>query len=130
MTLSRGLGVLILMAVATHASAYGVGDNSRSGSVNTCNKPRFTDFEPADKSEVAPGSSFSFRASGNTHPETIKVSVKGICAVIHVGAKSPGTSVVVHGTLPAELKGEYAKILIEAQTNCKGTGSWLVKITE
>ena len=58
------------------------------------------------------------------------MSVKGIPAVINVGAKSPGTSVVVHGTLPAELKGEYAKILIEAQTNCKGTGSWLVKITE
>ena len=107
-----------------------MGDNRRSGSVNTCSKPRFTDFVPADKSEVASGSQFSFRASGNTHPETIKVTVKGVPAVIEVGPKSPGTSVTVHGSLPAELKDTYAKILIEAQSNCKGSGSWLVKITE
>ncbi len=130
MTKYHGLGVLCLMLVASHAAAYGGGDNSRSGSVVTCTKPRFTDFMPADKSEVAPGTSFSFKASGNTHPETIKVSVKGVPAVIEVGPKNPGTSVVVHGTLPAELKDTYAKILIEAQSNCKGSGSWLVKITQ
>jgi hypothetical protein len=121
--------MLILMMVASHAMAYGGGDNSRSGSVNTCTKPRFTDFVPADKSEVAPGTSFSFKASGNTHPETIKVTVKGVPAIIEVGPKTPGTSVSVHGTLPAELKDTYAKILVEAQSNCKGSGSWLVKIT-
>ncbi len=130
MTRYHGLGFLILVTVVSNASAYGVGDNSRSGSVNTCNKPRFTDFIPVDKSEIAPGASFSFRASGNTHPETIKVSVKGVPAVIEVGPKNPGTSVTVHGTLPIELKDTYAKILIEAQSNCKGSGSWLVKITE
>ena len=126
MTKYHGLGFLVLMMIASNALAYGVGDNSRSGSVNTCSKPRFTDFVPADKSEVASGSQFSFRASGNTHPETIKVTVKGVPAVIEVGP----TSVTVHGSLPAELKDTYAKILIEAQSNCKGSGSWLVKITE
>ncbi len=130
MTRYHGLGFLVLMLIANNAVAYGVGDNSRSGSVNTCSKPRFTDFIPADKSEVAPGTQFSFRASGNTHPETIKVTVKGVPAVIEVGPKSPGTSVTVHGSLPAELKDTYAKILIEAQSNCKGSGSWLVKITQ
>ena len=124
------LGIIVLMLVASPAGAYGVGDNSRSGSVNTCTKPRFTDFVPADKAVVAPGSSFSFRVSGNTHPETIKVTVKGVPATIEVGPKTPGTSVTVHGTLPAELKNTYAKILIDAQSNCKGSGSWLVKITE
>ncbi len=130
MTRYHGLGMLILMLVASNAMAYGGGDNSRSGSVNTCTKPRFTDFVPADKSEVAPGTSFSFKASGNTHPETIKVTVKGVPAIIEVGPKSPGISVSVHGTLPAELKDTYAKILVEAQSNCKGSGSWLVKITQ
>ena len=130
MTRYHGLGMVILMLVASHAEAYGVGDNSRSGSVNTCTKPRFTDFVPADKAVVAPGSSFSFRVSGNTHPETIKVTVKGVPATIDVGPKTPGTSVTVHGTLPDELKNTYAKILIDAQSNCKGSGSWLVKITE
>jgi hypothetical protein len=38
--------------------------------------------------------------------------------------------VTVHGKLPAELKDQYAKILIDAQSNCKGSYSWLVKITE
>ena len=44
MTRYHGLGIFILMLVASQAGAYGVGDNSRSGSVNTCSKPRFTDF--------------------------------------------------------------------------------------
>ena len=35
MTRNNGLVILILMLVATHAEAYGGGDNSRSGSVNT-----------------------------------------------------------------------------------------------
>ena len=126
----NGFTIAVLMLVASQAGAYGVGDNSRSGSVNTCTKPRFTDFIPEDKAEVKPGSSFSFRASGNTHPETIKVTVKGVPAAIEVGSKTTGTSVTVHGTLPAELKGTYAKIVIEAQSNCKGTGGWLVKITD
>jgi hypothetical protein len=130
MTRYQGLGITILMLVASQAGAYGVGDNSRSGSVNTCTKPRFSDFVPADKAEVAPGSSFSFRVSGNTHPETIKVTVKGIPAIIEMGPKIPGTSVTVHGVLPAELRDTYAKILIDAQSNCKGSGGWLVKITQ
>ena len=130
MTRYHGLGMVILMLAAGHAAAYGAGDNSRSGSVNTCTKPRFTDFVPEDKAVVAPGSRFSFKVSGNTHPETIKVTVKGVPAIIEVGPKTPGTSVTVHGTLPAELKNTYAKILIDAQSNCKGSGSWLVKITE
>ena len=130
MTRNNGLAMLILMLMATDAMAYGGGDNSRSGSVNTCTKPRFTDFIPEDKAEVQPGSSFSFRASGNTHPETIKVTVKGVPATIEVGSKITGSSVSVHGTLPAELKGTYAKIVIDAQSNCKGSGGWLVKITD
>ena len=56
MTRNNGLAMLILMLMATDAMAYGVGDNSRSGSVNTCTKPRFTDFIPEDKAEVQPGS--------------------------------------------------------------------------
>ena len=91
MTRYHGLGMVILMLAAGHAGAYGVGDNSRSGSVNTCTKPRFTDFVPEDKAVVAPGSRFSFRVSGNTHPETIKVTVKGVPAIIEVGPKTPGT---------------------------------------
>lgn len=125
----NGFTIAVLMLVASQAGAYGVGDNSRSGSVNTCTKPRFTDFSPEDKAEVAPGSSFSFRASGNTHPETIKVTVKGVPATIEIGPKTEGASVSVHGTLPAELKDTYAKILIDAQSNCKGSSGWLVKIT-
>jgi hypothetical protein len=129
MTRYHGLGIFILMLVASQAGAYGVGDNSRSGSVNTCSKPRFTDFVPADKAEVAPGSSFSFKASGNTHPETIKVTVKGVPATIEVGPHTAGTAVTVHGTIPAEFKDTYVKILIDAQSNCKGSGGWLLKIT-
>ena len=118
---------LALMLVTSTSWAYGGGGSSSKA----CAKPKFTDFVPAENAEVTAGSSFSFTASANTHPDSIKVTVKGLPASIKVTPKNAGTF-EVSGTLPASLKGTYARIAIEAdaQSNCDGGGGWLVKIKE
>ena len=119
---------LALMLVTSTSWAYGGGGSSSKA----CAKPKFTDFVPAENAEVTAGSSFSFTASANTHPDSIKVTVKGLPATIKVTPKNAGNSFEVSGTLPASLKGTYARIAIEAdaQSNCDGGGGWLVKIAE
>jgi hypothetical protein len=121
------LWVFALMMVSSACWAYGGG----SSSSKSCEKPKFTDFIPAENAEVKAGSSFSFTASKNTFPTTIKVTVKEQAAVIKVDKKNDGTF-NVNGNLPATVKGSYARIAIaaDAQSNCKGAGGWLVKITE
>jgi hypothetical protein len=122
------LWVFALMIVTSTCWAYGGGSSSSS---KACDKPKFTDFVPAENAEVAAGSAFSFSASKNTYPKTIKVSVKGQPATIKVDKKNDGTF-AVSGTLPTSAKGAYARIAItaDAQSNCKGAGGWLVKIAE
>ncbi|MFI3178783.1 MAG: hypothetical protein QX188_04410, partial [Methylococcaceae bacterium] len=63
--------VVLLMLVASNSWAYG------SSSSKSCVKPKFSNFIPTENSEVAQGSQFSFSASPNTDPNSIKVTVKG-----------------------------------------------------
>ena len=122
------LWVFVLMLATSTSWAYGGGSSS---STKACAKPKFTDFVPAENAEVAAGSGFSFTASANTHPNSIKVTVKGLPTTIKVTPKNAG-NFEVSGTLPASLKGTYARIAIDAdaQSNCNGGGGWLVKIAE
>ncbi|NOU23753.1 MAG: hypothetical protein HOO93_18545 [Methyloglobulus sp.] len=125
---TNSLWIFVLMFFTSACWAYGGGSSSSSKS---CDKPKFTDFVPAENAEVAAGSAFSFTASKNTYPTTIKVNVKEQAASIKVDKKSDGTF-AVSGKLPASIKGAYGRIAItaDAQSNCKGTGGWLVKIAE
>ena len=120
--------IFVLMLVTNTSWAYGGGGSS---STKACAKPKFTDFVPAENAEVAAGSNFSFTASANTYPTSIKVTIKGLPATIKVTPKTVGTF-EVSGSLPTSLKGTYARIAIEAdaQSKCNGGGGWLVKIAE
>ncbi len=120
--------IFVLMLVTSTTWAYGGGGSS---STKACAKPKFTDFVPAENAEVAAGSNFSFTASANTYPSSIKVTIKGLPATIKVTPKTVGTF-EVSGSLPPSLKGTYARIAIEAdaQSKCNGGGGWLVKIAE
>ena len=119
--------IFVFLLVTSNSWAYGGG----SSSTKACAKPKFTDFVPAENAEVAAGSSFTFTASANTYPSSIKVTVKGLPATIKVSPKNAG-NFEVSGTLPASLKGTYARIAIDAdtQSKCNGGGGWLVKIAE
>lgn len=121
------LWIFVLMIFTSTCWAYGGG----SSSSKACDKPKFTDFTPAENTQVAAGSDFSFIASKNTYPTTIKVTVKGEAATVKVDKKNDSTF-EVSGKLPASAKGGFARIAInaDAQSNCKGSGGWLVKIAE
>lgn len=116
-----------ILMLATGASwAYGSSSSSKS-----CTKPEFSHFVPSENAEVAAGSSFSFSASANTYPTTVKVTVKGLPATLKITPRNEG-GFQVNGTLPTSLKSVYARISITADgpNNCKGDGGWLVKIAE
>lgn len=107
------------------AQAFGYGSSS---STKACTKPHFSEFSPADKTEVTPQSTFSFTASSTTNPKSIKVDIKKQPVEIKVTPKGQGYQVT--GTLPADLKGTTARININAESpsNCKENDGWLIKI--
>lgn len=120
------LWIFVLMITSSASWAYGSSSSSKS-----CVKPTFTDFQPAENIEVVPSANFSFLASANTYPNTLIVTVKGLPVTPKVTPKNDG-GFQVSGTMPASLKGVYARIAITAdgQNSCKGEGGWLVKIAE
>ncbi|CAG7856916.1 hypothetical protein MCAMS1_01579 [biofilm metagenome] len=121
------LPLLALLFTINTCWAYGGG----SSSTKACDKPKFSDFSPAENAQVAPGSAFTFIASKNTYPNSIKVTVKGQPASVKVDKKNDGTF-KISGNLPASVKNDFARIAIaaDAQNNCKGAGGWLVKVSE
>lgn len=124
MKLYKSLWILTLIMGTSNAWAYG----SSSSSKKACDKPKFSEFSPSNNSEVATKSAFSFLASANTNPESIKVTVKNQPVAVTVTPKNQGF--LVSGTLPNTLTGNFARISIAADgpNQCKGGGGWLVKI--
>ena len=122
------LWMFILLIFSTTLWAYGGGSSS---STKACIKPKFTEFSPADKSEVAAKSVISFVASEDANPESIKVTAKELPVALTITPENEG-SFLVTGNLPETLKDTFARISISAEghNKCKGTGGWLVKITQ
>jgi hypothetical protein len=61
------------MTMISISWAYGTGS-----SIDVCAKPEFRNFFPVENAVVAVSSVFSFSASGNTSPNTINVTGKGL----------------------------------------------------
>lgn len=120
------LWIFILMFITNASWAYGSASSSKS-----CIKPEFSNFVPAGNIGVVAGSTFSFFASANTYPNTIKVTVKGLPTALKITPRNEG-GFLISGTIPLSLTGVYARIAITAdgQGNCKGDGGWLIKIAE
>ena len=107
-------------------SAYTGGGTPRP----PCKPATFKRFKPPASSVVEPKSGFSFIASPNTSPSTIKVSVKRIKVKVDVEKQIDG-QFRVNGTLPDSLSETWAKIKIVGEANnCKGSASWLIRIAE
>jgi len=119
-------GFFILLLVSSNSWAYGSSSSSKA-----CTKPEFSQFIPAENASIASGSAFSFFASANTYPTTIKVSVKGLPVELNITPKE-GAGFQVKGMLPKSIKNDFARIMIsaEGQKNCKGDGGWLVNIAK
>lgn len=128
MNLNKLFWVLGLMFVTHNVWAYGSGSSSSSRKI--CDKSVFSEFSPADKSDVAAGSEFSFKASLKINPDRIKVNVKKLPVAVTVTPVHTGYQVA--GTLPESLQGTYARIAIEAEgvDKCEADAGWLVNISE
>ncbi|MGR9105617.1 MAG: hypothetical protein ACU843_01690 [Gammaproteobacteria bacterium] len=117
------LAFLLLGFFAANAWAYGGG----GGQAAKCSKPSFKDMTPPQSSVMSPGAEFSFSASPNTNPESIKVVVKGHPVDLKIAKNG---SIKVVGNLPPEVTEGYARINITAHSSakCEVTDGWLVKI--
>jgi len=122
----KPLWILMLMIATSNVWAYG----SSSSSKKACNKPKFSEFVPANNAEVAAKSAFSFVASASTNPDSIIVTIRDQPVAVTVTPKNQGFQVT--GKLPDTLKGNFARISITADgpNQCKGSDGWLVKIIE
>jgi len=122
----KPLWILMLIIATSNVWAYG----SSSSSKKACNKPKFSEFVPANNAEVSAKSAFSFVASANTNPESIIVMIKDRPVAVTIKPINQGFQVT--GTLPETLKGNFARISISADgpSQCKGSDGWLVKIIE
>ena len=125
MTRNHALLALSLLFFSGSCWAYG------SSSSKACSKPKFSDFVPAENAEVAAGTNFSFTASANTNPNSIKVTLKGAPVNVTIHPKKNG-SLEVSGKLPAEVTGTFARIGItaDAPNDCNASGGWLVKVVK
>ena len=96
-----------------------------------CIKPKFRDFVPEQKSEVAPETEISFHVNRYADPEHVAASAKKIPMKVEVTDKQ--TFYYVTAKLPAELKDGFARIHIEARStegDCVGQDGWLIKIVD
>ena len=119
--------ILLLTVLTFTPIAFAASDDDESE--KKCFKPKFRDFSPADKSEVAPKSTISFHINHLADPLHVKASAKKIPMKVEVVDKK--NFFHVKATLPDELTEGYARIHVEAKASegeCIGEDGWLLKI--
>ena len=96
-----------------------------------CIKPKFRDFSPPHKSEVAPETEIAFHINRYADPLHIGASAKKIPMQLDIVDKQ--SFYYVTAKLPKELRNTYARIHVEAKStegDCVGMDGWLIKITD
>lgn len=97
----------------------------------SCIKAKMSRFKPEHLTSVAPGSEFSFAASGTNGPGHIHVSIKQ--HPIDVTIEDKDTFYLVKGKLPEDIKNTVVRISVELKSKegkCDAKDGWLVKVTE
>lgn len=96
-----------------------------------CIKPKFRDFVPAPKSEVAPESEISFHINRFADPEHVVATAKALPLKVEVVDKK--TFYFVKAKLPEELREGFVRIHVEAKSiegDCLGQSGWLISIVD
>lgn len=119
--------VLMLISFSMNVIAYGGGARATT----KCKKPRFSEMTPPKSTVVEPGSEFSFVASRDTEPKSVKVRIKGQDVPLKTEIKKIG-GIRMTGNLPDDITQGYVRVAISAKTNrsCDGKGGWLLKIED
>jgi hypothetical protein len=125
MKLQNVLWVAVALMIPSMAWAYGEGGGGSGIIACTAKLSKFT---PANNTEVAAKSEFSFFASDSTNPNSIRVTIKDQLVPVTVTSKHNGFQVT--GKLPDAIKGTFAKINLTAKgpNQCEVSGGWLVKV--
>lgn len=94
-----------------------------------CRKPRFRSIDPPDKSELTPGSEFSFTLPVWADPERLVVIVKKLKPEVTIEDRN--SFFVVKVKLPEELVDTYARVdvIAYAELGCTKNRGWLYKIS-
>lgn len=108
----------------------GHGGGSGSGGTD-CIRAKISRYTPEHLTTVAPGSEFSFAASGSNGPGHIHVSIKQ--QPIKVTIEDKDTFYLVKGKLPEEIKNSVVRISVSLKSKvgrCDAEGGWLLKVSE
>jgi hypothetical protein len=119
--------VWVALALMIPGTVWAYGESGGGSGLIACTA-KLSKFTPANNSEVAPKSEFSFFASTLTNPTSIRVTIKDHSVPITVTQKHDGFHVT--GKIPDAVKGTFAKINIAAKgpNQCDASGGWLVKV--
>ena len=133
MYIVRTMATVIVLAFSTNASAQSTGHigHGGSGNDNGCIKARVSRIKPEHLSTVAPGSDFSFAASGSNGPNHIHVSIKN--QPIAVSVEDKENFYWVKGKLPDSIKNTTVRISVNQKAKfnkCDSEDGWLLKISE
>mgnify|MGYP006267398129 CR=1 FL=1 len=96
-----------------------------------CKKPKFRDFEPAHKAEVAPESEISFHISKGAALTSVTAEARG--EPIELEVTNRKTYITAKSKLPASLRDGFVRIHVTAKAeegDCLGQDGWLVKIVD
>lgn len=102
-----------------------------SGGDTGCIKAKISRMQPEHLATVAPGSEFSFAASGSNGPGHIHVSIQQQPVEITVEDKE--TFYLVKGNVPADIRNKAVRISVQLKakySKCDAEGGWLVKVSE
>lgn len=128
--------LVMLLTLGACNAAFAQGGDPHSGHSMgnaggpACVKAKVSRFNPEHLSTVAPGSEFSFLASGAASPRNIHVSAKQI--PIEVTTEDKETFYLVRGKLPLELRGPI-RITVKVKAKyakCDEEDGWMLKIAE
>jgi hypothetical protein len=115
----------------TWAQSTGHIGHGGGGDGPACVKATISRYTQEHLATVAPGSEFSFFASGSNGPDHIHVSIKQ--RPIAVTLEDKETFYIVRGKLPEDIKNTVVRISVAIKaksSKCDTEGGWLLKITE
>jgi hypothetical protein len=124
----KSLLFIAAMLFASNAMAVKPGEEDDK---KECKKPKFRDFVPAHKAEVAPESEVSFHVSRGTLLTSIKAEAKG--EKMNLDVLNRKTYIQVKTKLPASIREGYARIHVTARAeegDCMGQDGWLITVKE
>ena len=96
-----------------------------------CKKPKFRDFEPAHKSEIAPETEIAFHISKGALLTSVTADARG--EPLEVEVTNRKTYITAKAKLPSSLRDGFVRIHVTARAeegDCLGQDGWLVKIVD